>query len=185
MFVERVALAAVPGYARVAQSALDAALASITRAGEGQQRALRAAYLEMEQRQPSLAAYVAHELSELPLREVQTAAYFLAVLVYRAFTEAFGERLARVELRDINRALARLVADSELRAEHVRGQTYSEDAIAVGQPALLCCVRAQIERAVHSQPELAWESLDAFYESLLVMVLVLTQAVAAPGTPLA
>jgi len=181
MFVERVALDAVPGYARIAQGPVDAVLSRLLRAEHGQVRTLRAAYLEMEQRQPRLAAYVAHELSELQLPEVQTAAYFLSVLVYRAFEEAFGARLSRIELPDINRALARLVADSELRAEHVRGKTYSEDAIAVGQPALLCCVRAQIDRAVQSQPDLAWESLDLFYESLLVMVLVLTQAVAAPS----
>ena len=180
MFVERVALDVVPGYARVAQAAVDAALSGILRAPEGQERALRTAYLEMEQRQPCLAAFVAHELSELQLPEIQAAAYFLAVLVYRAFAEAFGARLSRIALPDVNRALARLVADSELRAEHVRGKTYSEDAIALGQPALLCSVRAQIDRAMQGQPDLAWDSLDPFYESVLVMILVLTQAVARP-----
>jgi hypothetical protein len=177
MFVERVALDAVPGDARIGQAAVDAVISRLLCAEGGQERALRAAFVEMEQRQPRFAAYVAHELAELDVPEVQAAAYFLSVLVYRVFEEAFGARLARVELPDINRALARLVADSELRAAHVRGQTYSEDAIAVGQPALLCCVRAQIERAMQRQPDLAWERLDAFYESLLVMILVLTQAV--------
>lgn len=181
MFVERVALDAVPGDARVAQASVDAVLSRLLRAEGGQERALRPAFLELEQRQPRLAAYVAHELAELDVPEVQAAAYFLSVLVYRVFEEAFGARLARVELSDINRALARLVADSELRASHVRGQTYSEDAIAVGQPALLCCLRAQIACAVDRQPDLPWERLDAFYESLLVMILVLTQA--AVSTP--
>ena len=174
MFVERVALDAVPGSARVEQATVDAVLARLVRDPEG----LRAGFLDMEQRQPCLAAYVAHELSELQLPEVQAEAFFLAVLVFRAFEEAFGAGLARVELPDVNRALTRLIADSELRAEHVRGATYSEDAIAVGQPALLCCLRAHIDRAVNRRPELAWESLDGFYESVLVMVLVLTHAVA-------
>jgi len=178
MFVERVALDVVPPDARIAQATVDAVLARLARDHEGMPRALRAGFLEMEQRQPCLAAYVAHELSELQLPEVQAEAYFLSVLVFRAFEDAFGARLARVELPDINRALTRLIADSELRAEHVRGATYSEDAIAVGQPALLCCMRAHIDRAVDHRPALAWESLDRFYESLLVMVLVLTQAVA-------
>ena len=177
MFVEPVALAAVPGYARIMQGSVDGALSRIAHAHDGHERALRAGFLEMEQRQPALAAYVAHELSDLQLDEVQAQAYFLSVLVFRVFEEAFGPRLPRVELADINRALARLIADSELRAQHLRGATYSEDAIAVGQPALLCCLRAQIDRAIHDRPELAWESLDRFYESLLVMILVLTQAV--------
>ena len=180
MFVERVALDAVPGYARITQAAVDSALSRIAHAGEGHERTLRAGFRDMEQRQPALAAYVAHELSELQLPEIQAEAYFLSVLVFRVFDEAFGARLSRVQLTDINRTLARLVADSELRAEHVGGATYSEDAIAVGQPALLCCLRAQIDRAVNGTPELAWESLDGFYESLLVMILVLTQAVIAP-----
>lgn len=174
MFVERVALDVVPGHARVAQATVDAVMSRIARDPEE----LREGFLQMEQRQPCLAAYVAHELSELQLSQVQTEALFLSVLVFRVFEEAFGARLARVELSDVNGALARLIADSELRAEHTRGASYSEDAIAVGQPALLCCMRAHVDHAVQREPELAWETLDRFYESVLVMVLVLTQAVA-------
>lgn len=177
MFVERVALSVVPGHARIAQATVDHVVSRLVRDPEGLPRALRTGFLEMEQRQPCLAAYVAHELSELQLPEIQAEAYFLSVLVFRAFEDAFGARLGRVELSDVNRTLARLVTDSELRAQHVRGATYSEDAIAVGQPALLCCMRGHIDRAVDRRPELAWESLDQFYESVLVMVLVLTQAV--------
>ena len=174
MFVERVALDVVPGHARVAQASVDAVFSRIARDPEE----LREGFLEMEQRQPCLAAYVAHELSELHLPQVQTTALFLSVLVFRVFEDAFGARLGRVELPEVNGALARLIADSELRAEHARGASYSEDAIAVGQPALLCCMREHIDRAVKRDPDLAWETLDRFYESVLVMVLVLTQAVA-------
>ena len=56
--------------------------------------------------------------------------------------------------------------------------SYSEDAIAVGQPALIGLLRTEVDRAVQEQPDAPWEALDPFYESLLVMVLVLTHAVA-------
>jgi hypothetical protein len=75
------------------------------------------------------------------------------------------------------RMLDRLIADGELRSGGA-GAFYSEDAIAVGQPALVGVLRDEVDRAVRDDPEAPWEALDAFYESLLVMVLVFTQAVA-------
>ncbi len=91
---------------------------------------------------------------------MQGLAYFLAVLAYRSFEEAFGARLARIELRDISSMLARLITDSELRAQWASGVTYSEDAIAVGQPALVKVLREEIDRAAGDEPEVAWEAID-------------------------
>jgi hypothetical protein len=42
-------------------------------------------------------------------------------------------------------------------------------------------LRAEVERAVASEPALEWDNLDRFYESLLAMVVVMTQAVAPEG----
>lgn len=183
MFVEPVALEVVPAYARITQSAVDAVAKRVCRRGAAVDKLLVGSFRRMEQCQPALAAFVAYELSELVSQPLQTIAYRLCVLVYGAFEEAFGARVGRVELSDINRALSRLVADSELRSLWVRGNTYSEDAIAVGQPALVARLRAEVDREVSDQPALDWENLDRFYESLLAMVVVLTQAVAPEGGP--
>jgi hypothetical protein len=183
MFVEPVALEIVPTYARIAQAAVDAVAKRVCRQGHAVDKLLTAGYRRMEQRQPALAAFVAYELSELASQPLQSIAYRLSVLVYGAFEEAFGPRVGRVELVDINRALSRLVADSELRSVWVPGNTYSEDAIAVGQPALVARLRAEVDREVASQPALEWENLDRFYESLLAMVVVMTHAVAPEGDP--
>jgi hypothetical protein len=183
MFVEPVALEVVPAYARVAQTAVDTVAKRVCRVGSAVDKQLSGSFRRMEQRQPALAAFVAYELSELASQPLQTVAYRLSVLVYGAFDEAFGPRVGRVELTDINRALSRLVADSELRSVWVPGNTYSEDAIAVGQPALVARLRAEVDRAVASQPALEWENLDRFYESLLAMVVVMTHAVAPEGGP--
>jgi hypothetical protein len=178
MFVERVALDAVPGYARIAPAVLNSVLTGMLSEPAGFARLLDAGFREMELRQPCLANYVAAEVTELPGPRVQGLGYFLAVLVFRAFEEAFGSRLASVQLQDVTSMLERLIADSQLRSQGAGGVSYSEDAIAVGQPALIGLLRAEVDRAVEEQPEQPWEALDPFYESLLVMVLVLTQAVA-------
>jgi hypothetical protein len=183
MFVEPVALEVVPAYARVAQMTVETVAKRVWRSGTTVDKLLAGSFRRMEQRQPALAAFVAFELSELASAPMQSIAYRLSVLVYGAFEEAFGPRVGRVELTDINRALSRLVADSELRSEWVPGNTYSEDAIAVGQPALIARLRAEVDRAVAHQPALDWENLDRFYESLLAMVVVMTHAVTPAGDP--
>jgi hypothetical protein len=181
MFVEPVALDVVPAYARIAQSVIDTVVKRVCRVAPSVDKSLAGSFRQMEQRQPALAAFVAYELSELVSQPLQAVAYRLSVLVFGAFDEAFGARVECVALSDINRALSRLVADSELRSVWVPGNTYSEDAIAIGQPALVACLRAEVERAVASQPALEWDNLDRFYESLLAMVVVMTQAVAPKG----
>lgn len=183
MFVEPVALELVPPYARIAQTAVDTVAKRVWRSGTAVDKLLSGSFRRMEQRQPAIAAFVAFELSELASQPLQAVAYRLCVLVYGAFEEAFGPRVGRVELTDINRALSRLVADSELRSQWVPGNTYSEDAIAVGQPALIARLRAEVDRAITDQPALAWENLDRFYESLLAMVVVMTHAVTPEGDP--
>jgi hypothetical protein len=183
MFVEPVALDVVPAYARIAQSVVDIVVKRTGRRVGDVDKSLACSFRQMEQRQPALAAFVAYELSELSSQPLQTVAYRLCLLVFGAFEEAFGPRVGKIELRDINLVLSRLVADSELRSAWVPGNTYSEDAIAVGQPALVPCLRAEVERAVSTQPSLQWENLDRFYESLLAMVVAMTNAVAPQGEP--
>ena len=100
------------------------------------------------------------------------------MLVFRAFEEAFGPRLSRVDLVDIDRMLALLIADSEVRAWAALGKTYSEDAIAhrANPRWYRSCARGRSRGAGGTGR--SWEAIDPFYESLLVMVLTLTQAVA-------
>ena len=182
MFVEPVALEVVPAYARVTQAVVDAVAKRVCQPRSAPADIpLAGAFRRLEQRQPAMAAFVAFELSELTSAPLQSVAYRLCVLVHGAFEEAFGARLRLVELADINRALSRLVADSELRSAWLPGNSYSEDAIAIGQPALVARMRAEVDRAVAGQPALDWENLDRFYESLLAMVVVLTQAVVPEG----
>jgi hypothetical protein len=177
MFVERVALNAVPAYARIAASVLSSVLGQLANGSSALRNELDAGFRELENRQPCLAEFMAGEVAQLPNAGVQGLAYFLTVLVFRAFEESFGVRVSVVQLADVTHMLARLAADGELRAGGAAGGSYSEDAIAVGQPALVGLLRREVDRAVAEDPQAPWEALDTFYESLLVMVLVLTHAV--------
>jgi hypothetical protein len=179
MFVERVALAEIPMHARIEPLVLQSVLTQLGAEPRGLRHQLDRGFHELQARQPCLADFVAGEIAQLPGPRIQALGYFLAVLVYRVFEEAFGSQLSAVQLPDVSRTLEQLVTDSQLRSEGAGGSSYSEDAIAVGQPALISLLRNEIDRAVSINPdEPRWDSFDAFYESLLVLVLVLTQAVA-------
>jgi hypothetical protein len=179
MFVERVALDEIPVRARIEPAVLQSVLVQLGSEPRGLRRQLDRGFHDLQARQPCLADFVAAEIAQLPGQRVQALGYFLAVLVYRVFEEAFGNQLGAVQLPDMSRTLEQLVTDSQLRSEGAGGSSYSEDAIAVGQPALISLLRSEIDRAVSKHPdEPRWDAFDPFYESLLVLVLVLTRAVA-------
>lgn len=181
VFVERVAFAAVPGYARVsadAVAAVRARLLSQLNAPPTTQVRLDAAFRSLEERRPALAAFIAEELANVEEPGAQAVAYFVAMLVVGAFEEQFGPRLSAMQLSDLNQAMAALIADGEVRGSGLAGRFYSEDAVTLGQPAVMKLVRAEIDRVAADVPEAsATRALDTFYESMLVLVIALTRAV--------
>jgi hypothetical protein len=179
MFVQPVALPPMPEYARVAPPVLTSVLKRMLADPQALTCALDDGFRAMERRQPELAEFVAGELSQVDGPRPQALAYFLAVLVYLAFEEAFDARLSVVASLEIAHTLDRLVTDGELRSGGAAGASYSEDAIAMGQPALIALLRSEVDRAIEESPQdLGWQHMDAIYETLLVELLVLTQAVA-------
>jgi hypothetical protein len=179
MFVQPVALQPIPEYARIASPVLTSVLTRMLADPAALTNALDDGFRCMESRQPELAEFIAGELSQVDGPRPQALAYFLAVLVYLAFEEAFGARLSAVARSEVLQTLDRLVTDGELRSGGAAGPSYSEDAIAMGQPALIELLRSEVDRAVEESPQdVGWQHMDAIYETLLVELLVLTQAVA-------
>lgn len=180
MFVQRVALEAIPPYAQVAPSVLTSVLSRMLGDPEALTLALDDGFRAMESRQPCLAEFVSGELALIEGPKLSAVGYFLAVLVYLAFEEAFGDRLGRVQNADVMQTLDQLLTDGELRTRDVERVSYSEDAIALGQPALIALLRSEVDRALEAAPEDAvTERVDALYEMLLVELLALTRVVAA------
>ncbi|HKP55995.1 MAG TPA: hypothetical protein VJV78_04720 [Polyangiales bacterium] len=177
MFVEPCALPPVPDYARVDDDILNNVRARLIGGAGTVRSALDRAFRAMERRQPAIASFVAHDLADIEGPAAQGVGYYLAVLVVDAFEEAFGGRLGCVELSDLHGALDCLIADGEVRVSSA--SFYSEDALALGQPALMKLLRAEIERTLPAADGGKEDpsQLDTFYETLLVLIVALTQAV--------
>jgi hypothetical protein len=179
MFVQPVALPPVPAFARIAPSVLTQVLSRMLGDPDALVSVLDDGFRAMESRQPSLAEFVSNELAQVEGPRLSAVAYFLAVLVHQAFDEAFGARVGRVQASDVAQTVDRLVTDGQLRTQGSEAVTYSEDAIALGQPALVSLLRSEIDRALEEAPDEArTPSIDALYEMLLVELLALTSAVA-------
>jgi hypothetical protein len=186
VFVENVAFEPVPEYARVQSDVLREVRSRLLRE-PSLAAALDSAFVAIERRQPAIASFIAHDLSGIDAPTAQGVAYFLAMMVVLSFEEAFGRRLGCVELADLTQSLERLITDGEVRATGNAGRFYSEDALALGQPAVMKLLRAEIDVAMGTLPrnaeserdgaELA-QQLETFYQTLLVLTLSLTQAVA-------
>jgi len=178
MFVQPVALAPIPPHARVDQAAITHVLERMSTGHDALQGTLDGGFRRMEARHPALAEYVAAELSLLEGSAPQTLGYFLCIVVYLAFHDHFGERLGRVRHGDIESTRARLITDGELRDAGTAGDSYSEDVVAVGQPALVRLLRTEIDRALSGAPGgTEWQEAQPPYEALLVQILALTHAV--------
>jgi hypothetical protein len=178
MFVQSVALPAVPEYARVSSDVLTSVLSRMLGEPARLTFALDAGFREMEREQPALATFVADEIAEISDPCLSALAYFLGVVLYLAFRDAFPGRLTAVQTREIKQMLDRLVTDGELRESGAAGRTYSEDAIAQTQPVLAALLRSEVERALEEAPPGAsFHQMDEVYEALLVQLLVLSYAV--------
>ncbi|HET6337278.1 MAG TPA: hypothetical protein VFG30_28840 [Polyangiales bacterium] len=186
MFVENVAFEPVPDYARVQSDVLREVRSRLLRE-PSLAAALDSAFVAIERRQPAVATFIAHDLAGIDAPTAQGVAYFLAMTVVLSFEESFGRRLGCVDLADLRDALERLLADGELRATGNAGRFYSEDALALGQPAIIKLLRAEFDVAIGTLPRNAeserdaadlTEQLETFYQTLLVLTLTLTHAVA-------
>ena len=171
MLIQKGALAEVPSYAVLAEEALARVLSPLSDHGALQEN-LDAAFRQLEREQPELATFLSDELTELGPQTAQALAYFLFLLVFRAFRDHFGARLPEVSAGEIEAALQRLLTDGEVRSQTCIAQSYSEDMVALGQPALMRVIQAELEQA----PDDAGE-LSPIVQTLLVEIIALTHAV--------
>ena len=152
MFVPQVALDHLPDHAEVEQDALMSVLRRMTGSDDALRATLEHGFRDMELCQPALSRYVSSELAELEHPAAQTLSYFLFVVVYLAFKDAFGPRLQPIAAPEIETTLNRLITDGELRHSGIARESYSEDVVAMGQPALMRMLRREIDRAIDQIP---------------------------------
>lgn len=181
MFLRKAALRPVPRWAVVGDGAIDILEAKLSDAAEGLQGELDMGYRDMDLGQPHLAEWLAQEVSSGPDELAQSVGYFLAVTVYLAFKEAFGQRLRTVDETSLDLARQTLAVDEELRANDPSEVFESDDVIAMGQPALIDFIQHHFDEAIAQSDEATdLRAFDVVYRALLVEVIALSHAVDAP-----
>ena len=168
----------MPAHAVVEQEAVMEVLQRMSGGGDRLRTALDTGFVHMERNHPGLARYLSDELATLNDSATQTLSYFLALVIYMSFDQAFGSRLLPVSTEDIEEMLDRLITDGELRDATMRDVSYSEDLVALGQPSLIRLIRSEIDRAIDMAPDArSFKEAEPLYEALLVQILVLSHAV--------
>jgi hypothetical protein len=172
MLIGHGALEPAPGYAVVPEHSVLAVLREL-----GDDDLLRTRldrqFRRLEAEQPTLADMLSSELTGMDAPG-QALAYYLFLTVCAAFRDAFGARLGEVGDIDLDRAIETLLADGEVRSQTCIAGSYSQDVVALWQPAVM--------RLVHAEVDAAREAADAdpVLQVLLVLIVALTRAVAAP-----
>lgn len=182
MFLRKAALRPVPKWAVVDDLALDALEATLGEDDEDLQGALDAGYRDMDRHQPALAEFLAREVSSRPDELAQSVGYFLAVVTYLAFKEAFPTRVGVVDEAALRLALETLTVDEQLRADDPEEVFESDDVVAMGQPALVSYVQHHFDEAIAQADEsVDLNAFDVVYRAILVEVIALSHAVRAPS----
>ncbi len=181
MFLRKAALRPVPRWAIVDEEAIATVEASLEDDETNLQESLDRGYSELDRLQPTIAIWMAEELSRMHDELVQSVGYFLSVTVYLAFREAFPTRLREVDEGMLQIAEATLTADEELRAEDPMEILDSDDVLAISQPSLVAYVQHHVGEALdQGEGEVDLDELDRVYRALLVQVIALSHAVASP-----
>jgi hypothetical protein len=133
-------------------------------------------FRRLESEQPILADMLAAELSGMDGAAGQALVYYLFLAVCAAFRETFGARVGEVTDPDLDRAIETLLADGEVRSQTCIARSYSEDVVAVWQPALMRLVQAELDGARDGA------QVEPVLQVLLVLIVALTRAVAGPSS---
>lgn len=184
MFFRKAALRPVPSYAVVDAHYVSMVEEALDQHDDELQGYLDRRYAEFDRFQPALSGFVGHELSRCAHELPQSLGYFLSVVVFQAFREAFPTRLREVDAASLSLALETLALDEALRENDPTEALESDDVVAMGQPAVLELIQHHVEEALSqseaedADAELPLEQLDIAYRALLVQVIALSHAVA-------
>jgi hypothetical protein len=181
----RSALPPIAPHAVVSRAAVEQSERSFAEANDLELR-IDQSFVEFERAQPTLAAYLAGEFGALRDETAEALGFFLSVCVHEAFFRAFGDRLDAVDADALAVSRGALALDETLRRENPKEPLESDDVIAMRQPHVMAFVREQLDSVLAPdgdddvERDVDVDSVNAVYESLMVMILALSSAVRAP-----
>jgi len=173
VWVRRSAIRPVPRFAQVPASALAAARSETVQGREGLERLAAA--------QPALARFLRQRF-EQPLDATALAlAQTLVARVFVAFESAFGERLGVATDDAVSLVEHSLATDEALRQSDPMDALDSEDIVGIEQPALVAFVNERIDETLDQHARsIDVDHVAVVFRTILVQILVLSQAVAPP-----
>ncbi len=180
MWVRSAAIRPVPGHAVLTRQALELAEGRLGDDADAETR-LDALFEELSEKQPVLGARLAAAFSRDRDELASALGYYLSLIVFKSFDEAFGallESVDEVSLRSVEEALT---LDEELRGADPKEAVDSDDVIAMEQPHVLAFLHEHIDTALELHAESAdVDAVHRTYRMLLVEILALSYAVAVP-----
>lgn len=184
MWPARSAIRPVPSHAVVSQQAVDEVEHDLA-SSEDLETRIDQCRREFEHGQPALVTFLDRELETVKDETAEALGQFLGVAVHRAFSEAFGSRLRRVELTCVESVKASYQWDEELRRGSADEVLESEDLVAIGQPHLVAFLRQQLDAAMEPDedgdpPDVDVDAVDLVYRAMLIAILALGQSVTPP-----
>jgi hypothetical protein len=175
MLIGHGALEPAPRFAEVPEHVVVAVLRELGD-DDGLRARLDREFRRLEVEQPTLADMLSSELSGLDEAAAQALAYYLFLVVCGAFRDAFGARLGLIGELDLDRAIETLLADGEVRSRTCMAGSFSQDVVALWQPALMRLVHAEIDAASTAV------QADPVLQVLLVLLVALSRAVVQPAS---
>jgi hypothetical protein len=174
----------VPSHAVVPQDAIDEIESEFTNADDLEGRVDRA-FGDLDDRQPTVARFIANEVDGVSDETAQALGHFLGVAVHEAFVAAFGTRMRRVDDEALEVARATFEVDEELRKSSPDEMLESDDVVAIAQPHVVSFVRAQLDAALEPDedgepPDVDLEDVSRIYRAVLVEIVALSSAVTPP-----
>ena len=187
VWVRGTAIRPVPGYAKIAESALDAVRRDLADDDDAVRSQLDEAFDRFEREQPALAAHIGETLGS-PLDETALAlGYFLTLVVWMSFEHALGGFIETVTAESISATGELLDLDEQLRQKDPSDALDTDDVIAMEQPSLLEFVHEHLDTTLDSHAEeVDVDDVHTVYRLVLVEILSLSYAVRKPaGYPVA
>jgi hypothetical protein len=187
VWVRGTAIRPVPGYAKVAEGALDGVRRNLSDDDDAVRTQLDEAFDRFEREQPALAAHVGDVLGS-PLDETALAlGYFLTLVVWMGFERAHGAHVEEVTAESIQATEELLDLDEQLRKKDPAEALDTDDVIAMEQPSLLEFVHEHLDATLEAHAEqVDVDDVHTVYKLVLVEILALSYAVHKPaGYPVA
>jgi hypothetical protein len=185
MWVRTAAIRPVPPHALIPAEALEEFEEWLGDDELVTEQRLNDVFERLEQEQPALARRIGDRLARVRDEVALALGYYLCLTIWRVFDLRFAGELGTITETALDSVDEALRLDEQLRGADPAEAVDSDDVVAMEQPHILCFVSQHIDAALDVHAVTAdVDAVHAVYRLVLVQVLALSYAVAAPEASL-